>query len=65
MCKEVNRVFYISPEYPEKLKMRDLDTGDERVLFQNGSNISIYQFINLAPTWDGSKVYFYVEFSEK
>jgi len=65
MCKEANMVFYISPGYPEKLRAYTLDTGEDRVVFQNSNNISIEQFILIAPTWDGSKVYFYADIVEK
>nr|MDK2850324.1 hypothetical protein [Candidatus Cloacimonadota bacterium] len=59
MCKDVNRVFYVSPGYPEKLHVYYLDTGEDTVILQSNSELSLAEFINIAPTWDGSKVYFY------
>ncbi len=63
MCASVNKIFYISPGNPEELWVRDLDTGEGKKLVAQG--IDVVEYYMLAPTWDGSKVYFYVEFSEK
>jgi hypothetical protein len=63
LCKDVNRIFYVSPGYPEKLHVYNPDTGEDTVILQSTSDPSISRFINLAPTWDGSKVYFYAEIS--
>lgn len=63
MCNAVNKVFYISPGYPEELWVRDLDTGEGRKLVAKGMNI--VECYMLAPTWDGSKVYFYAYISLK
>ena len=58
LCKDVNRIFYVSPGYPEKLHVYNPDTGEDTVILQSTSDPSISRFINIAPTWDGSKVYF-------
>jgi hypothetical protein len=63
LCKDVNRIFYVSPGYPEKLHVYNPDTGEDTVILPSTSDPSISQFINIAPTWDGSKVYFYAEIS--
>ncbi len=65
MCKATNMIFYISPGYPEKLHAYYLDTGEDTVILQNTNDLSISRFINIAPTWDGSKVYFYAYVSGK
>lgn len=58
MCQEVNRVFYVSPGYPDKFHVYDLDTGETKELILPQEIVEInYEMI--APTWDGSKVYFY------
>ena len=59
MCKSANIVYYINPGYPEKLHSYNMDTGEDLVVLQSTSSLSISEFINIAPTWDGSKVYFY------
>ena len=63
LCRNVNRIFYVQPD--NKLCVYDLDTSTDTVLFQENNNRFIYSFYMLAPSWDGSKVYFYAEFSEK
>ncbi|MFA4958715.1 MAG: hypothetical protein WC535_02335, partial [Candidatus Cloacimonas sp.] len=59
LCKEANIVFYVSPGYPEKLHSYRLDTGEDTILNPNQVNIANTYII--APTWDGSKVYFYAD----
>lgn len=54
MCQEVNKVFYVSPGY-EKLYVYDLDTGETKELIPPKG---IGEYYMIAPTWDGSKVYF-------
>ena len=61
MCTSVNKVFYVSPGSPEDLWVRDLDTGEGKKLIATG--IDVVEYYMLAPTWDGSKVYFYAEIS--
>ncbi|MFA5667386.1 MAG: hypothetical protein WC944_10400, partial [Candidatus Cloacimonadaceae bacterium] len=61
MCTSVNKVFYVSPGYPEKLNVYYPDTGEDTVILQNTNDLSISRFINIAPTWDGSKVYFFAD----
>jgi hypothetical protein len=63
LCKEANIVFYISPGYPEKLHSYRLDTGEDTILNPNQVNIANTYII--APTWDGSKVYFYADIEVK
>ena len=58
ICRDVNIVYYVSPGYPEKLHVYYPDTGEDTVILQSTSDLSISRFINIAPTWDGSKVYF-------
>jgi len=57
LSQEANIIYYISPGYPEELWVRDLDTGEGRKLVAKGMNI--VECYMLAPTWDGSRVYFY------
>jgi hypothetical protein len=61
MCTSVNKVFYVSPGSPEDLWVRDLDTGEGKKLIATG--IDVVKYYMLAPTWDGSKVYFYADIS--
>jgi hypothetical protein len=63
ICHNNNRVFYVNSV--KQLCVYNLDTSTDTVLFQENNNRFIYRFLMLAPTWDGSKVYFYAEFSEK
>lgn len=63
LCKEANIVFYVSPGYPEKLHSYRLDTGEDTILNPNQVNIANTYII--APTWDGSKVYFYADIEVK
>ena len=62
ICKDANIVYYAEPEYPDKLKAYNLDTGIDMQLLQDNIIATIY---NIAPTWDGSKVYFYADIAEK
>ncbi|MDY0127961.1 MAG: hypothetical protein RBR69_07510 [Candidatus Cloacimonadaceae bacterium] len=34
-----------------------------RTVFGPSGNVGVYSIIMLAPTWDGSKVYFFVDIS--
>ena len=63
MCTAVNKVFYVSPGNPEELWVRDLDTGEGKKLIATG--IDVVEYYMLAPTWDGSKVYFYANIAAK
>ena len=63
MCTAVNKVFYVSPGNPEELWVRDLDTGEGKKLIATG--IDVVEYYMLAPTWDGSKVYFYANIVAK
>ncbi|HRX76212.1 MAG TPA: hypothetical protein P5342_02035, partial [Candidatus Cloacimonadota bacterium] len=35
LCKDVNRIFYVSPGYPEKLHVYNPDTGEDTVILQS------------------------------
>jgi hypothetical protein len=61
LSRGTNDQFYVSPG--NKLCVYHLDTGEDTVILQSTSDLSISRFINIAPTWDGSKVYFYAEIS--
>jgi hypothetical protein len=63
MCNDINRIYYVSQGYPEKLWVRDIDSGESKILKPN--NIEILGIYMIAPTWDGSKVYLYAEIAEK
>jgi len=63
LCKEANIVFYVSPGYPEKLHSYRLDTGEDTIL--NPNQVNIANTYMIAPTWDGSKVYFYADIEVK
>ena len=63
ICQNSNQVFYVKPD--NTLCVYNLDTSTNTVLFTSTSSRSIYRFNTVAPTWDGSKVYFYAEFSEE
>jgi len=64
MCKSANVIYYICPGSPDELHAYILDTGEDTVILQSTSSLSIVEFINIAPTWDGSKVYFYAYITE-
>jgi len=59
LSRGTNDLFYVSPG--NKLCVYHLDTGEDTVILQSTSGLSISRFINIAPTWDGSKVYFYAD----
>lgn len=64
-----NKVFYAKPRYGadpsgSKLAMYDLDTNTDYVIFDTIGDITLQSVVLLAPTWDGSKIYFYAELSE-
>jgi len=61
LSRGTNDLFYVSPG--NKLCVYHLDTGEDTVILQSTSDLSISRFINIAPTWDGSKVYFYADIS--
>ena len=61
LSRGTNDQFYVSPG--NKLCVYHLDTGEDTVILQSTSDLSISRFINIAPTWDGSKVYFYADIS--
>ena len=61
LSRGTNDLFYVSPG--NKLCVYHLDTGENTVILPGTGDPSISRFINIAPTWDGSKVYFYAEIS--
>jgi hypothetical protein len=61
LSRGTNDQFYVSPG--NKLCVYHLDTGEDTVILPGTSDLSISRFINIAPTWDGSKVYFYADIS--
>ena len=61
LSRGTNDQFYVSPG--NKLCVYHLDTGEDTVILQSTSDLSISRFINIAPTWDGSKAYFYADIS--
>ncbi len=65
LTHDSNMVFYVPKNSINKLMAYDLDTGENTVVLQSTNDLSISEFINIAPTWDGSKVYFYADIAEK
>jgi len=63
--KSNNYLFYVPKNNPHTVMIYDLSTGEERDLFENITQGTISRFIYLAPTWDGSKLYFYANISLK
>jgi len=59
LSRGTNDLFYVAPG--NKLCVYHLDTGEDTVILQSTSDLSISRFINIAPTWDGSKVYFFAD----
>lgn len=60
-----NTMFYVPKDNAGKLMAYDLNTGVERVLTNQIGNVQVIGFYMLAPTWDGSKVFFYADISER
>lgn len=58
ICKKVNKLFYVKPAagVSQLLCVYDLDSGEDRVLTDTAV---VGGFEMIAPTWDGSKVFFY------
>jgi hypothetical protein len=65
MCKDSNRIFYVDSQESQKLCTFNPSTGENRVLLENSENIYIIRFRDIAPTWDGSKVFFCANISIK
>ena len=63
LCNSVSKLFYVSPGSPTELWVRDLDTGEGKKLVAQG--IDVVEYYMLAPTWDGSKVYFYANIVDR
>jgi hypothetical protein len=61
ICKNVNKLFYVrpAPGVSQLLCVYDLDSGEYRVLTDNIANFTVGGFEMIAPSWDGSKVFFY------
>jgi len=65
ISKDTNLVYFASPGYIEELHAYYLDTGENRNVSIDTGNFTMSRFINIAPSWDGSVVYFYAYISEK
>ena len=61
-CKDVNIVFFFDDDHIYKY---DLDTHEKSTVFDPGSSIYVKSIDMIAPTWDGSKVYFYAFLSDR
>ena len=62
VCKDANIVFYFDDQ---QIYRYDLDTHQKSTVISPIANIEVLSVIMLAPTWDGSKVYFYADIAEK
>ena len=65
LAQSSNLVFYIPKNNTNKLMTYNLDTGVEKELTSQISKVNIIGFYMLAPSWDGTKVYFYADISER
>jgi len=65
LTQSSNMVFYVPKYSINKLMSYNLDTGVENELTGQIGNVQVIGFYILAPTWDGSKVYFYADVAEK
>jgi len=63
LSQSTNLVFYVPKDNTDKLMSYNLDTGVAKDLTNMIINVRVFAFYMLAPTWDGSKVYFYAEVS--
>ncbi len=63
LSRTANHLFYVKPD--NTLCVYNLDTSTNTVLFTSTSSRSIYRFNTVAPSWDGSKVYFDAEICER
>ncbi|PKN74282.1 MAG: hypothetical protein CVU49_08660 [Candidatus Cloacimonetes bacterium HGW-Cloacimonetes-2] len=58
ICKDANLVFYFDDQ---QIYRYDLDTHQKSIVIGSNAGIDVYSIIMLAPTWDGSKLYFYAD----
>lgn len=58
VCDSVNLIYYMDKENIYKY---DLETHTKSKIFGSSANVYVDRIYMLAPTWDGSKVYFYAE----
>jgi hypothetical protein len=65
LTRSSNMFFYVPKYNINKLMSYNLDTGVENELTGQIGNVQVIGFYMLAPTWDGSKVYFYADVAEK
>lgn len=65
LSHSTNLVFYVPKYNTDKLMVYNLDSDVENELTSMISKVQVIGFYMLAPTWDGSKVYFYADISEK
>ena len=65
LTRSSNMVFYVPKHSINKLMSYNLDTCVENELTGQIGNVQVIGFYMLAPTWDGSKVYFYADVAEK
>ncbi len=65
ICKDANIVFYAEPGYPDKLKAYNLDTRIDFSLLKENGSIALFTVYSIAPTWDGTKLYFYADVSDR
>ena len=62
VCKDANLVFYFDDQ---RIYRYDLDTHQKITVIGPNAEVDVLSVIMFAPTWDGSKVYFYADISEK
>jgi len=62
VCKEANLVFYFDDQ---RIYKYDLNTHQKSTVIGPNEEVDVLSVIMLAPTWDGSKVYFYADIAEK
>ncbi|MCB5271420.1 MAG: hypothetical protein LHW56_06205 [Candidatus Cloacimonetes bacterium] len=58
VCKSINIVYYMDEEHIYKY---DLDNHTKSTVFGPSAKVGVYRLYKLAPTWDGSKIYFDAE----
>ncbi|MDY0337297.1 MAG: hypothetical protein RBQ69_05330, partial [Candidatus Cloacimonadaceae bacterium] len=63
LIRNNNLVIYVPKNSQNRLLSYNMDTKEEQVLTDQIIGTDIHRIHMLAPTWDGSKVYFYAEIS--
>jgi hypothetical protein len=56
-----NYLFYIPKSNPKTVMIHNLSTGEECSLFENTNPWAVSEIHNIAPTWDGTQLYFYAD----